>query len=95
VTHGPAVVVFGEKRPAMSVSWGSGLYIVFFSDLFPGDPGFDDMPERVFCAHCFMEDEGDEQLGEGLDLAKIHGQVDWDVDASSWFVPDDAARGEA
>ena len=37
--------------------------------------------------------EGDEQLGEGLDLARQLGQVDWDPEEGVWFVPDHAVGG--
>ena len=36
--------------------------------------------------HCLLE-QGGEQLGKGLDLARKHGQVDWDVELEKWFVP--------
>jgi hypothetical protein len=38
--------------------------------------------------HCLLED-GDAQLGRGLDLAKRLGQVDWDVEAGEWVVAQD------
>ena len=67
---------------------GVDFFLIYFSDLYPGDPGFDDLPSEMVCLHCLLED-GDEQLGQGLDLAKIHGQVDWDEEVGEWFVPDD------
>lgn len=91
-THGRLVCTIGEKRPAMSISWAPPVapvdsgYIVIFADLFPGDPGFDDLPRRPVCLHCLLEG-GDEQLGRGLDLARKLGQVDWDEEAEEWFVP--------
>jgi hypothetical protein len=42
------------------------------------------------CPGCLI-DEADEQLARGLDLARVHGQVDWDAVAGEWFVHDDAA----
>ena len=39
---------------------------------------YDDV--EVVCLHCLLED-GDEQLGDGLDLAKRYGQVDYDPEA--------------
>ena len=39
------------------------------------------------CLHCLTED-GDEQLGLGLDLARQHGQVDWNPNEGEWFVPE-------
>ena len=81
----------------MSISFDKAgavdLFIVYFADLFPGDEGFDDLPEEIVCLHCFLQD-CDEQLGRGLDLARLHGQVDYDPHDDEWFVPDDAARGE-
>src|SRR4051812_3318216 len=97
VSHGELVCAVGERPPAMSVSWAPPVgpidsgYIVFFSDLFPGDPGFDDPPRLPVCLHCLVED-GDEQLGRGLDLARRHGQVDFDEVECEWFVPADAVR---
>lgn len=88
VSHGPLVVTVGEKPPAMSVSWGDGFYVMFMADADLNDEEAGEMQ----CAHCLMQD-GDEQLGRGLDLARVHGQVDWDVDAGEWFVPyDDPER---
>ncbi len=43
------------------------------------------------CLHCLLDD-GDEQLGRGLDLAKAWGRCGWDVDAGEWYYPDDAER---
>jgi len=80
----------------MSISWErptspqfSG-FVVFFADLLPDDPGFDDLPHELVCLNCLVED-GDEQLGVGLDLARVHGQVDFDPDTGEWFVPEDEA----
>lgn len=79
----------------MSISWAPPIaandsgYIVFMADLFPGDPGFDDLPHEAVCLHCLLED-GDEQLGRGLDMARLHGQVDYDPDVDEWFIPDDS-----
>jgi hypothetical protein len=99
VSHGPLVLTVGERPPAMSISWAPPVapvdsgYLVFFADLLPDDPGFDELPTQTVCLHCLIAD-GDEQLGRGLDLAREHGQVDWDPDAEEWFVPDDADRSE-
>jgi hypothetical protein len=91
--HGQTVLVIGSERPAMSVSYDKAgtvdFFIVYFADLFPGDPGFDDMPQELLCLHCFLED-GDEQLGEGLDMARRLGRADWDDETGEWFHPDDA-----
>jgi hypothetical protein len=99
--HGEVAVVIGEQRPAMSISWeppGPGekpFYIIFMADLFPDDEGFDDLPQEMACLHCLIGD-GDEQLGRGLDLARLFGQVDWDEEAGKWFVPADHwQKGEA
>ena len=95
VSCGVVALTVGEQPPAMSISWAppsapvdSG-YIIFFADLFPGDPGFDDLPRQPVCLACLVEG-GDEQLGRGLDLARELGHVDWDPDAGEWFVPLDA-----
>jgi hypothetical protein len=51
---------------------------VFFSEF---DPDVDDdpTPSHLVYLDCLISD-GDEQLGRGLDLAREHGQVDWDAD---------------
>ena len=83
----------GEVPPAMSVSWappvgpGDSGYLVFFSEFDPDE--IDEQPLIPVCLHCLLEDD-DGQLGRGLDLARQHGQVDWDWDDGVWFVPDDA-----
>jgi hypothetical protein len=91
VKHGLAVVVVGERPPAMSVAWvrptspfDSG-YSVIYSEL---DPELEDdpTPSQVVCLDCLIRD-GDEQLGRGLDLARRHGQVDYDPATDEWFVP--------
>jgi len=90
-------LVVGDKPPAMSISWepptspyDSG-YVVFFSDLLPDEPGFDDLPTQPVCLHCLVED-GDEQLGRGLDLARRHRQVDWDPHTNEWYTAADWTR---
>jgi hypothetical protein len=91
---GQVAVTAGEEPPAMSisyvkptVSWDSG-YVVIFSDVDPDDER--EPSPRVVCLHCLIQD-GDEQLGRGLDLAKQHGQVDYDAGAEEWFVPKTSA----
>jgi hypothetical protein len=95
---GPVAVVIGEALPAMSISyvtptssWDSG-FVVFFSEF---DPELEDdpTPSELVCLNCLIAD-GDEQLGYGLDLAREHGQVDWDPDQGEWFVPLDAGCAE-
>jgi hypothetical protein len=88
------VGVVGEERPAVSVSFAdpSGRFsgfLIFFSEVEPGDD-FDALPTGFVCLGCLLE-EGDEQVGRGLDLARVHGQVDFDVERGEWFVPEDAA----
>jgi hypothetical protein len=89
--HGQLVLTVGGERPAMSISWEqpAGPYdsgfLVFFADT---DPASDDSPTATVCLHCLVK-EGDEQLGRGLDLAKLHGQVDYDADTDEWFLTDD------
>ena len=98
--HGTFACVVGQKPPAMSVSWerpkvpGDSGYIVFFADLLPDEPGFGDLPAEPVCLHCLLED-GDEQLGRGLDMAKRFGQADFDVELGKWFVPDDVVSASA
>ena len=66
--HWKLAIVVGSAPPAMAVSWArpavaadSG-YVVSMSD--------DGADEGEFvCLHCLLDD-GDEQLGRGLDLAK-------------------------
>ncbi len=41
---------------------------------------------ELVCLHC-LGNEGDVQLDRGLDLAKVHGQVDYDPEDEEWFVP--------
>lgn len=95
--HGDRLaIVVGEEPPAMSVSFAEPAgafsgYIVIFADLFPGDPGFDELPSEPVCLHCLIQD-GDEQLARGLDLAREHGQVDFDPDSGEWFVPEERER---
>ena len=69
-------------------------YIVFYADLSPDDPGFDELPAEPVCLHCLLQD-GDGQLGRGLDLARLYAQVDYDPDDDEWFVPEDAGGGAA
>ena len=91
--HGLLACVIGEKPPAMSISWAPPVapndsgYIVFMADLLPDEEGFDDLPAVAVCLHCLLEDGG-EQLGRGLDLAKLHAQVDYDDETGEWFIPD-------
>jgi hypothetical protein len=95
VRCGSAVIVCGERAPALSVSWVepssplSSGFVVFFSECslevdVEGWP-----PSEIVCLHCLLED-GDEQLARGLDLARVHGRVDFDPDSGEWFVPEDA-----
>ena len=93
--HGLLAFVVGEEPPAMSISWAPPIapndsgFIVIMSDLLPDDEGFDDLPTVPVCLHCLLEG-GDEQLGRGLDMARLHAQVDYDADADEWFIPDDS-----
>ena len=90
MAHQKVAIVVGKQPPAMSVSWepptseNDGGYCVIFSEI---DPEEEWAPRgEVICMHCALENGG-EQLGRGLDLAKQHGQVDWDVELEEWFVP--------
>jgi len=60
-------------------------FSVIYSELDPDDPE-DATPASVVCLHCLLED-GDAQLARGLDLARVHGQVDFDPESGEWFVP--------
>ena len=74
MAHQKVAIVVGKEPPAMSVSWEI-------------DPDEEWAPRgEVICIHCALEDGG-EQLGRGLDLARKHGQVDWDDELEEWFVP--------
>jgi hypothetical protein len=91
VSHGTFAVVAGGELPALSVGFGDGMFSVFMAECRLDVPR-DDWPEsEVVCVHCLI-DEGDADLARGLDLAREHGQVDWDVDRGEWFVPDDARQ---
>jgi hypothetical protein len=102
VICGVVAFAVGEKPPAMSISWAPPVgpidsgFLVFFADLLPENPGFEELPTQPVCLDCLIED-GDEQLARGLDLARRHGRVDWDPDVEEWLVPDDPAcpGGEA
>jgi hypothetical protein len=59
--------------------------LVFFSEVDP-DSVDGSTPTQFLCLHCLLED-GDEQLARGLDLARVHGQDDFDPEAGEWFVP--------
>jgi hypothetical protein len=91
--HGQFVLVIGEKPPAMSISFeppsspADSGFVVFFGDVLPGEDAFEEFVEGCsgpVCLHCLVEDD-DEQLGRGLDLVRVHGQVDWDIDRGEWF----------
>jgi hypothetical protein len=89
---GEAAIVVGAEPPAMSISWvkptsrwDSG-FVVFFSEFDPELGDDDPTPSHLVCVHCLVED-GDEQLARGLDLARRHGQVDYDAASGEWFRP--------
>jgi hypothetical protein len=89
--HQKVAIVVGKEPPAMSVSWAPPIsandsgYCVIFSEI---DPEEEWAPRgEVICMHCALEDGG-EQLGRGLDLARKHGQVDYDPHSEEWFVPE-------
>ena len=87
--HQDVAIVVGEQTPAMSISYERGSYVVFFAEFDPESPD-DGPPSMPVCLGCLVED-GDEQVGRGLDLARKYGQVDFDVEDQEWFV---AATGE-
>ena len=89
---GRIAILLGKEKPAMSISYepptdpyNSG-FMVIYADSDPDtlDDSHDDV--ELVCLHCLAQD-GDVQLGRGLDLARKHGQVDWDVELEEWFVP--------
>jgi hypothetical protein len=86
------VAVVGEKPPVMSIAWEPPVakadsgFSVIYSEFDPELGEDDPTPTFPVCLGCLLED-GDEQLGVGLDLARQHGQADWDVEACEWFVP--------
>ena len=90
---GPLAIVVGEKLPALSISWEQPDRPENFSGfvVFMGECSLD-IPEELWpesepvCLQCLIRD-GDEALGRGLDLAKAHGQVDFDGAAGAWIVP--------
>jgi hypothetical protein len=94
---GTAVIVVGVEPPAMSVSYvrptsryDSGFAVIFSEydlELAEDDPA--QPSSTIVCLHCLVH-AGDEQLGRGLDLARVHGQVDYDPELGEWFVPPDA-----
>lgn len=66
------MIVAGFEPPAMSVMYadprgGFSGFSVIFADVDPDESG-DETP-TVGCLHCLLED-GDAQLGRGLDLAR-------------------------
>jgi hypothetical protein len=89
LVSGQAVAsVVGSTLPAVSVSYADNIYIVFMAEC--AELPYEAWPEgEPICAHCLLE-ECDAQVARGLDLAKVHGQVDWDAEAGEWFVPPDA-----
>ena len=88
--HGQVAAVVGSVRPAMSISWdkagAADFFVIFFADRLPGDDGFDELSEELVCLQCLL-DEGDEQIGRGLDMARRFGQADHDEIEREWFVP--------
>lgn len=93
VCGGPVVAVAGERLPAMSISWEQSEHperwtghIVFMSEC-DLEIDYEEWPKSEgVCLHCVIRD-GDQQLARGLDLAKIYGQVDYDLDRGEWIIP--------
>jgi hypothetical protein len=83
VSCGTGAIVVGSERPAMSVAFGDGYFSVIYSEYDPDHPD-DGIPSELVCAGCLIED-GDAQLARGLDLARAHGQVDFDPELDEWF----------
>jgi len=94
VSCGTAVVVSGERLPALSISWEEPssaavqrLRCLLLGVFARGRRGAV-AADRDRVSELLIED-GDEQLARGLDLARVHGQADFDPDAVEWFVPED------
>jgi hypothetical protein len=88
--HGLVAGAVGCELPAVSISWekpqaprDSGLLVIFSN-------AGDETPVKPMCLHCLIE-EGDEDLGRGLDLARKFGHVDFDFERGEWFTPEERA----
>lgn len=98
-------MVIGELPPVFGViyvaeaaarAWDSGFTVIWDdapheSELHRGPGGqYDDPRVSVVCLHCLIDDSP--ELGRGLDLARVHGQVDWDDEGGFWFVTETGER---
>jgi hypothetical protein len=92
VSHGRAVIVWGERWPAKAISflepegrWETG-HLVVLEDV-PEPEGLSgDEPSCLVCVDCLLDEHP--ELGRGFDLARVHGQVVWDGDGGGWVLRD-------
>lgn len=84
------VLVLGERWPAKAVSflepvgsWDSGFMVVLEDVPEPEELSGDER-SHPFCLACLLDEHP--EVGSGLDLARVHGQVVWDDDG---WVPRD------
>lgn len=103
MSHGGLVaVVIGSEPPVCGVLFAagvrppdSGFTVIwddapFERDLQLGEDGwYDDPRVTTWCLHCLIDDHP--ELGRGLDLARVHGQVDLDTDGEWVITVDDPA----
>ncbi len=82
------VIVLGERWPAKAISylepigeWDSGFYVVLEDAPEPDDVS-DDEPTQLVCLECLIEEHP--ELGQGLDLAREHGEIEWDRERDGW-----------
>ena len=87
-SHGGLAVVVGEQPPAMSVSFADTFFVVFYSRLQAESrrQGLDARPAGLLALPARGRRR---QLAAGLDIAKVHGQADWNLEADEWIVPTD------
>lgn len=98
MSHGLAVVVIGSEPPVCGVLFAagvkppdSGFTVIwddapFERDLRRGRDGwYDDPRVTTWCLHCLIDDHP--EIGHGLDLARVHGQVD--LEDGVWVVSEE------
>ena len=88
---GKMVLVLGERWPAKAISylepvgrWDSGFMVVLEDAPEPGVLTDEDR-SVPWCFDCVLGEHP--ELGRGLDLAREHGDVGFDIEAGEWFVP--------
>ena len=92
MSHGRAAIVLGGRWPAKAISylepeerWETG-HMVVLEDVPEPEELSGDESSRLVCVDCLLEEQP--EVGSGLDLARVHGQVVWDVSSGGW-VPHD------